>query len=143
MGASYKGSGNESTLALKTAAVTSDTRGFVEFLQKKCEWLLGRFASPAATHTPAHSDFEARIKRFTPQVLQTTIPAITCQIQTHQKVPNGGGYTTQDTHNPLCSVKRLEGAELYAVVGWCGITDQMMIPDIWKLLYSSATFLTK
>ena len=83
MGASYKGSGNESTLALKTAAVTSDTRGFVEFRQKKCEWLLGRFALPAATYTPLHSDFEARIKRFTPRVLQTTIPAITRQIQTH------------------------------------------------------------
>ena len=88
MGASYKGSVNESTLALKIAAVTSDTRGFVKFRQKKCEWLLGRFALPAATHTPAHSDFEARIERFTSRVLQTTIPDITRQIQTHQQAPN-------------------------------------------------------
>ena len=101
MGASYKGSGNESTLALKTAAVTSDTRGFVEFCQKKCEWLLGRFAPPEATHTLAHSDFEARIERFTSRVLQTTIPAITCQIQTHHQAPNGVGHTIPDTHNPL------------------------------------------
>ena len=108
MGASYKGSGNESTLVLKTAAVTSDTRGFVEFRQKKFEWLLGRFASPAVTHTPAHSDFESHIERFTSRVLQTTIPAITRQIQTHQQAPIREGYTTQDTHTPLCLVKRLE-----------------------------------
>ena len=37
----------------------------------------------------------------------------------------------------------MEGAELYAVMGWCGITDQMMIPDILKSLYLLATFLTK
>ena len=104
---------------------------------------MGRFASPAATYNPVHSDFEARIERFTTQVLQTTIPAITRRIQTHQQAPNGGGYTIQDTQNPLCSVKRLEGAELYAVMGWCGITDQMMIPVIRKTLYSSATLLTK
>ena len=126
MGDSYKVSGNESTLALKTAAVTLDTRGFVKFRQKKCEWLLGRFSLPAATHTSAHSDFEACIERFTSRVLQTTIPAITRQIQTHHQAHNGVGHTTPDTQNPLGSVKRLEGAELYTVMEWCGITDLMM-----------------
>ena len=110
MGASYKVSGNESTLALKNEAVTSDTRGFVEFLQKKCEWLLGRFSPPEATHTLAHSNFESHIELFTSHVLQTTIHAITHQIQTHQQAPNGVGHTTPDTQNPLGSVKRLEGA---------------------------------
>ena len=52
-------------------------------------------------------------------------------------------HTTPDTQNPLGSVKKMEGAELYAVMGWCGITDPMMIPDTWKSLYSSDTFLTE
>ena len=78
MGASYKGAENSSVLVLKTTLVSSSTDAFVEFRQKKCEWLLGPWSPPGETtpQTNQQEDMEQRLERMTSNIMSRALEAI-------------------------------------------------------------------
>ena len=149
MGASYKGAENSSVLVLKTTLVSSSTDAFVEFRQKKCEWLLGPWSPPGETtpQTNQQEDMEQRLERMTSNIMSRAleaIPEVASRLNTAQQSGATGGTTSShQASNPLAGSQQLEGAELYAVMGFCGVTDPAHIPTIWRTYYSSATLFTK
>lgn len=152
MGAAYKGTDNSSALVLKTTTVSSSTEAFVEFRQKKCEWLLGPWSPPsgATAQQYSHEEMDQRIERMTSNIMTRAfeaLPEVSSRLQQaaqqQQATTTGGGSTSYQVSNPLAGIKQLEGAELYAVLGFCGVTDPMHVPSIWRTYYSSASLLTK
>ena len=148
LGAAYKATEGSSALALKMQPVASSTDAFIEFRENKCNWFLGSRIQAQGSQQDAAGQFEQRIEKMASTILEkameTNVEMATRLNAAQQSGAAAGGSGGQATSNLLAGVKPLEGAELYAVMGFCGVTDPNLIPPIWKTHYhSTATLLTK
>ena len=148
LGAAYKATEGSSVLALKMQPVASSTEAFIEFRENKCNWFLGSRNQAQGGQQDVTGQFEQRIEKMASTILEkaleTNVEMATRLQAAQQSGTTTGGNGGQAMSTLLSGVKPLEGAELYAVMGFCGVTDPNLIPPIWKTHYhSTATLLTK
>ena len=137
--ASYTGTGtsNESILALAIPPVISDTQGFVEFKQRKCDFFLGPSRQPAAPAPPP----SAQPPGIDVAVLAQTIVAATAAAAVATATATQG--STGTSKNTLGEGRELEAGERAAIMGWSGETDKNYERKIWREMLGTKSLLVK
>jgi len=149
MGATYKAAENTSVLSLKTQTVASNSDAFLDFREHKCNFMLGpRTQQVESPQQSVSSHFEQRMEQMAETIMTKAMEKnaeLANRLQgSVQQTESTGGSSGQASSNPLSGVKALEGAELYAVMGFCGVTDPSHVPKIWRTIYNAnASLLTK
>jgi hypothetical protein len=149
MGASQKGTGNNSALAVELKTITVNSKEYRLYKQLKGEWMLGR--STAMANSPAavqgqNTVADQRLDQMG-RLVERSMAAMEALAKSNnnQSPPQQQQQSQQQSQpgNPLMSIKRLEGSLGAAVCGWSGVIDVKDVPKAWLSLLSSKPLMDK